>query len=316
MKKIGLLACGGSIACVSTPAGLDPRMTAGQILSHAIIPPRCRVEGVDLMRRTTLAPDDWVKLAKAIVVGKDWSGIVATVGTDTLAYAACAMSLMLVDIDRPIVLTGAMLPLGADGSSAARNVSDALTIARRSAAGVFVVFDGRVINAASASKVHASRSDDTFQSVNAPQAGTVSDGRARWATPPPHSPLRGHMMVDTRIGRRVMTVKVTPQLTAAEVEAWPDYAGYLIEGYGDGNVPTDLIPPLRRLAQDRVVVIASQCPFGEVFHRYEGGLALISAGALSAGSMTCEMALVRLMWALRTGSRDAALKAFAGTEAT
>ena len=76
------------------------------------------------------------------------------------------------------------------------------------------------------------------------------------------------------------------------------YRGIVIEGYGDGNVSSHLVPVLKRLARRKIVVLASQCTYGKTRHEYEGGALLMRSGALSAGDMTKETALVTLMWAL------------------
>ncbi|MDP3014023.1 MAG: asparaginase [Candidatus Subteraquimicrobiales bacterium] len=97
---------------------------------------------------------------------------------------------------------------------------------------------------------------------------------------------------------RVALVKLTPNIHPEFFDGFKKYRGILIEGYGDGNIPSNLVYVLKRLARKRIVILASQCAYGKVSHKYEGGASLIQAGAISAEDMTKEMTFVKLMWAL------------------
>lgn len=296
VRRVRLLTLGGTIACVPTPAGLAPLLRAADLLASIDVPPGVAVDAVDFLERTILFPDDWLRLARAVVAGHDEvDAFVVTLGTDTLAHAAAALTVLIADLGRPVVLTGAMRPPGAADSDARRNLRDALTVARSGAPGVFVVFAGRVIDGARASKTRADALA-AFESINAPRLGVVRGGHVRWnARPaPPNGPPELRDRLETRVG----LLRLAPQLTPDDLAPLARHAGVVVEGYGDGNVPANLVEPLARMARERVLVLASQCPYGAVAHCYEGGAALLAAGALSAGDRTTELALVRLMWAL------------------
>ncbi len=296
------LALGGTIACVKTRAGLVPRLGAADLLSSVRPPPRVVVQGLDVGRMTTLLPRDWVALARRIARAyASHDGFVVTLGTDTLAYVAAALTVMLENLGKPIVLTGAMRPMGDAQSDGRRNLTDALRVAAADGvAGVLVVFHGRILDGGRASKVRCD-GDDAFESIGAPLLGRVRGAGIEWQGKPRPPQPRAVLALRDALDPNVATCKLTPEVGAAWVRGFERCHGVVVEGYGDGNVPTELVPALARLAKRRLVVLASQCTYGAVAHRYEGGRALIRAGALSAGDATKEMAHVRLMWALGLG---------------
>ncbi|MBW2459205.1 MAG: asparaginase [Deltaproteobacteria bacterium] len=298
--RILVLALGGTIACRPTGAGLVPGLTAADLLAAIDVPPGLTVDGVDPMTRTILYPADWVALCELVAHHRSkYDGFVITLGTDTLAHAAAALSLMLHGLDRTVVLTGAMQAIGGkEGRPARRNLGDALRVAAAGHAGVFVVFQGKIIDGCCASK-QRSDSDDAFESINAAPWGKVSGGKLRWRRRPP-SPA-GRFRLRTAANLNVALLQLAPQTTPAAVEALGGYDGVVVAGYGDGNVSDNLVAALGALAARRLVVLTSQCPHGAVRHRYAGGAALIRAGALSAGTLSVEMATVKLMWALGQG---------------
>jgi L-asparaginase len=309
-KKILLLALGGTIACKKTPKGLAPKLKAADLLSAAALPRAASVEAVDFMTRTIVFTSDWIALSEEIVQRFDeYDGFVITLGTDTLAYVSSALSLMLRNLSKPVVLTGAMTPIGAKDGYAARNLSDAIRIAAAGVGGVFVAFHGKVLDGRRASKVRTEDAD-AFDSINAPPLATVRRGGGiLWRSKP--SKPKGKLSLQPYLDIHVASVKLSPQTTAEDLAGFSNFSGLLVEGYGDGNVPSCLVPTLKRMARKQLVVLASQCPYGRVSHRYEGGAALIRGGVLSAGDKTKEFATVKLMWALgKSGSRAMARRAF------
>ena len=304
-ERLLLIALGGTIACVPSPAGLVPRLPGAALVARVRLPRGLEIQAVDLLERTIVFPDDWVTIAAHIFerLG-DYAGFVVTLGTDTLAYLGAALAVLLPDLPKPVVLTGAMRPIGEPDSDARRNLRAAVTVAQSGAAGVFVAFDGLVIEALRASKVRCD-APRAFESINLPPIARVGSRGLAWARalPRPSGPPR----LDRRLDPDVGLVKLGPQTRPADLAALRRHRGLVVEGYGDGNVPGCLVPALGRLARSRVLVLRSQCTYGRLGHRYEGGAALLRAGALSAGELTTEAATVRLMAALaRTRSLAAA----------
>jgi L-asparaginase len=294
-----LLALGGTIACVQTVRGLVPGRSAADLL-RAIDAEDGSVHGRDLLQRTIVFPEDWPVLGRVVFEAfPHAAGVVITLGTDTLAHAGCALALMLQHPPIPVVLTGAMQPMGATGGDAEHNLRDALAVARARVAGVLVVLDATVHDARRVSKVRCDHRA-AFESINAEPLGHVEDGVVLWTARP--APPSGPPALRAAIDARVELVKLGPQTTAEGLEHLRHCTGVVVEGFGDGNLPGRLVEPLLQLMDTRLLVLASQCPYGAVAHRYEGGAALIAGGALSARDMTSEMALVTLMWALGTAA--------------
>jgi L-asparaginase len=308
-RRLLLVALGGTIACVPSPTGLVPRLPGAALVAHLGLPPGLELEAVDLLARTIVFPEDWRAIAAHIFARlDDFAGFVVTLGTDTLAYLAAALGVLLPNLPKPVVLTGAMRPIAQPGSDARRNLRAAVTVARSGAAGVFVAFDGLVIEGRRACKVRCDALR-AFESINLPPIGRVGPRGLTWARPLPRP--HGQPKLDRRLDPDVGLVKLGPQSGPADLKAPGRHRGLVVEGYGDGNVPGCLVPALSRLARDRVLVLRSQCTYGRLGHRYEGGAALLRAGALSAGELTTEATTVRLMAALgRTRSLAAARRWF------
>lgn len=296
-KKLLLLALGGTIACRKTKDGLVPKLKARDLLEAVQLPRNIEVEGVDFLKRTIVFPADWIAIAKKIYRDlSNYDGFVITLGTDTLSYVAAALTLILGNLSRPVALTGAMKPIGVPASDAPKNLRDAILVAsERSVGGVFVVFNGKIMDGGSVSKIR-SDSVDAFESINFTPLGTISGNKILWNRRPMLG--KGRPAIKPFFDSRVAVVKLTPNIHPEFFAAFKKYKGIVLEGYGDGNVSSNLVPVLKRLAKTKLIVLASQCTYGKASHKYEGGVALMRSGAISAGDMTKEAALVKLMWAL------------------
>lgn len=304
MKKILLISLGGTIACVRTKQGLKPKLKAEEILGSVRIPRGVIIDSVDLLRRTILFPQDWILLSQKIFSVYDkYDGFVVTLGTDTLAFLSSALSLMLQNLSKPVVLTGAMRTMRSRQSDGARNLGDAIRVAAQEGiGGVLVVFNGSIFDGGAVSKLR-SDTKNAFESINFPALGNVSLRRIQWRNKPVRRKVKLRLL--DRLDIRVVIVKLAPQLDAGFLKPFASYHGIVIEGYGDGNVPSCLVPVILGLAKKSIVLLASQCIYGRPQHQYEGGAALIKSGVLSGFGMTKEMACVKLMWALgQSKNRD------------
>ena len=138
MKKILLIATGGTIASRETEHGLRPVLTS-EDMRAAIDVTGSTIEVVDLLSldSTNIAPCHWQTIARKIAEFRtNYDGFIITHGTDTMAYTAAALYYMLENIDRPVVLTGSQRPLGTDGSDAEGNLRLAYEAACSAFAGV------------------------------------------------------------------------------------------------------------------------------------------------------------------------------------
>ena len=294
MKKILLLATGGTIASRETEHGLRPTLSAGDMRA-AIGAKGGVIEVMDLLSidSTNIAPTHWQTVARRVAdVRTDYDGFIITHGTDTMAYTAAALYYMLENIDRPVVLTGSQRPLGTDGSDAEQNLRLAYEAACSGFAGVCLAFGERLIHGNAAKKMY-SLADDAFRSI----------GRAEIdlsAPSAPSAPFRLHDALD----ERVAVIRLYPGMKPITIDAHiaSGYRGIILEGYGLGSVPGDdaeesFLPSLDR-ARTRActIVLTTQCIYdGADLSHYEVGIRAAQLGALAGGSLPIEALYARLM---------------------
>lgn len=180
MKNILMIGTGGTIASGQTAEGLAPELDPSRLLQDT---PRvaqlCRVDCLQLysLDSTNIRPCHWLGLARAIRERYDqYDGFVISHGTDTMAYTAAALSYLIQDCPKPIVLTGAQKPIWYDGTDSKRNLTDAFLYACRGCGGVQIVFNGKVILGTRARKTF-SKSFQAFSSVNYPELALIQDER-------------------------------------------------------------------------------------------------------------------------------------------
>ena len=180
-KKFMLLTTGGTIASVETENGRTPGIN-GETLIRQIdgLEQLCQVEirPVCSIDSTDLTPKHWKLLVETIRdFYEDYDGFVISHGTDTMAYTAAALSVMIQGLNKPVILTGSQLPMEAAGTDAKQNLYDAFLYGIRSEArGVSVVFNGKVIDGLCARK-WKTESFDAFVSINRPLLATIENGR-------------------------------------------------------------------------------------------------------------------------------------------
>ena len=294
MKKILLLATGGTIASRETEHGLRPTLSAGDMRA-AIGAKGGVIEVMDLLSidSTNIAPTHWQTVARRIAdVRTDYDGFIVTHGTDTMAYTAAALYYMLEHIDRPVILTGSQRPLGLAGSDAESNLRLAYEAACSSFAGVAVAFGGRLIHGNAAKKMY-SLADDAFRSIGRPEIDLAAPSA-------PTAPFRLRDALD----ERVTVIRLYPGMKPITIDAHiaSGYRGIILEGYGLGSVPGDdaeesFLPSLDR-AKTRActIVLTTQCIYdGADITHYEVGVRAAELGALSGGTLPIEALYARLM---------------------
>ncbi|MBR5882844.1 MAG: asparaginase [Mailhella sp.] len=307
MKRILMIVTGGTIACEPSSDGLVPRLSGKEMLNGIPgIASLCEIESLELMNldSSNLQPEDWQKMARAVADNYDaYDGFVITHGTDTMAYTSAALHLMLKNLGKPVVITGAQLPLSMPGSDGLFNLRDAFFTACEGEPGVFVVFHGSIIDGARAKKMYT-ENFAAYASVNAPVAQFTARGiEWRERRPVPSEPLELAAELETRVCILKLVPGTDPKLLDLVVAA--GYRGIIIEGFGAGGVPNDergsFLPAIRRaLDQGITIVCASQCIFDGVdLSRYPIGVLAARLGALSGGDKTVETLTVRLMQALK-----------------
>jgi L-asparaginase len=263
------------------------------------------------MDSSDMQPSDWVALAREVHAAlSEYDGVVIVHGTDTMAYTASALALLLGPLPKPVVLTGSQRPLAEARTDARENLIDAAIVATLDVPEVTVTFASHVLRGVRSTKRDA-WAYDAFASPNCEplvQMGMHAAIAPHVRKPAPLAPF------DDRIEPSVLAVRIFPgleeRLITGAVRA--GVKGLVLEAYGTGNVPQQmgrsLIPAIEHARSVSVpVVIVSQCLRGFVdLTRYAGGAAAEAASAISGGDMTPEAAVAKLMIGLgRFGSGDA-----------
>lgn len=313
MKKILFIATGGTIACTAEQGGLTPKISAGELLSAVpALNGMCEIEAIQpfSLDSTDMRPSNWVRLAQEIKEHySDFDGFVIAHGTDTLAYAAAALSCLIRNSPKPIVITGSQKPLAQNGSDAPRNLLDAFAVACSECSGVMAVFGGRIIRGSSAVKIHTT-DFDAFRSINAPQLGTIDGGAVNWLEP--HF-SEGAPVFFSRLDSAVALIKLTPAMPPELLDFAAEHCRVLVlEGFGMGGIPdyggAEYESRLGRLVMAGVQIIAATQVIcgGSNLSVYGVGARLKKFGVIEAGGMTTEFAVMKAMWALAysTGSED------------
>ena len=263
-----------------------------------------------------LQPFHWIAIAKEVHAAAEdpaIDGVVIVHGTDTMAYTASALGLLLGPIPKPVVLTGAQRPLTFARTDARENLIDAVLVATLPVPEVTVAFASRALRGVRATKRDA-WAFDAFDSPNCAPLVELGLGVDVAKHVRPKGPLAPF---DPRLDPRVLAVRVfpgiDPSLVRGAVRA--GVRGLVLEAYGTGNLPhlgSSLIPALEEArARGVPVLVVSQCLRGFVdMTAYAGGAQAKAAGAISGGDMTVEAAIAKLMIGLGRYDDPAALRAW------
>lgn len=308
MKRILLIATGGTIASRPTDGGLAPQLRAEDILSCVpALADLCRIDALQLLSidSTNMTPDNWLAIAGCV---KDnyfrYDGFVITHGTDTMAYTASALSYLIQNSAKPIVLTGSQKSIYDPETDARRNLFDAFLAAQDEALfGVMLVFDGRVICGTRARKTHT-KSMNAFSSIDYPDLALLREGRIlhyiRSQRP------AGLPAFYDRLNPRVFVLRLIPGMNPAVLRLLlDDYDALVIESFGVGGLPCyeqkDFLEAVNAWsAAGKPIVITTQVPHeGSDIAVYQvGARAANLPGVLQAHTMTVESVVTKLMWIL------------------
>jgi L-asparaginase len=253
----------------------------------------------------------WTDMAYIIFENYDsYDGFVVLHGTDTMAYSASMMSYMLQGLNKPVIFTGAQLPISAMRSDARENLMTALEIATAKINGKPIVpevciFFNHMLLRGNRSKKVQSVHFDAFESENYPslaEAGIVIDYNTSVIRP-----LESQKKLTNRnkLDNRVMILKLFPGITSQIMDACfdiPDLKGVVLETYGSGNSPSEpwFMNSLERAIKKGLIILnVSQCNGGRVIQgRYETSKELLSVGVISGADITTEAAVTKLMFLL------------------
>lgn len=318
MTKILIIYTGGTIGMVNdaktgTLIPFDFEQIQENVPELARLDYQLSVHSFDpILDSSNMNPAIWKELAELIKEKYDeFDGFVILHGSDTMSFTAAALSFMLQNLAKPVVLTGSQLPIGEIRTDAKENLITALEIAATKKEGkamvpeVCVYFDYQLFRGNRSIK-NNSEKFEAFSSPNYPilaEAGVNLDFFPNYILPSPTRPFQIHTQFNANIG----VLKIYPGITENAVKAITESAvsAIVLEAFGSGNTTTAewFINCLQTaITQGKIIVDISQCKGGSVqLGMYETSRKLQQMGVLSGYDMTFEATVTKLMYLMGLG---------------
>lgn len=309
--KLLFISTGGTIASRETGEGFTPVENGESLIARLPEFSGIEVDVVDLYSKdsTNLSPSDWSAIVACIRSHPSYDCYVMTHGTDTMAYTSSLLSFVLRDLGKPVVMTGAMLPMSEPGTDAKKNLTDAFrfaeTLAERKRSGVSVAFSGKLMHGPRVKKITGKKAE-AFKSVYYDDIGASKEGAVSLIKEP---------FIDTvtlcgesgqgglRFSDEIVPVKLFPGFRRYYFDKILDMRpkAIVIESFGLGGLPymgEDLLSGVGRAVSLGILpVITTQCPEGGVdLDVYEVGRKALKMGAVGASDMSFEATITKLMW--------------------
>lgn len=256
---------------------------------------------------SNMNPVFWVEIARVIRDNYEtYDGFVVLHGSDTMAYTASALSFILENLNKPVILTGSQLPLGMIRTDGRENFITSIEIAAASqdetpvVPEVAIYFENRLMRGNRTIKYNAEHFE-AFRSPNYPSladVGVYIKYHYSYIMRPNFKKLKLHDSLDTNIAILKLFPGISPQLVNSILNL-ESLKGVVMETYGTGNAPTErwLLTALKNAIGRGIVVLnVTQCQGGSVeMEKYQTGIALRDIGVLSGRDITTEAALTKMM---------------------
>lgn len=328
MKNILFIATGGTIASSISEQGLMPAFDAEQLLAFLPeIENLCHVTGISIMNidSSNMLPRFMTQIAQAIFNDYDhYDGFVVTHGTDTMAYTASALTYMLQNLNKPVIVMGSQMTIDYEFTDAKQNISDAIRFALEDIGGVFVAFDGKIMLGTRTIKLKT-KSTDAFASINFPTIATLKFGKITYNQELKYEAYKNVIVQKEGLGlafhpnlnEEIFVIKMFPGIKTEFFDYLKGhYKGVIIESFGIGGIPNhpehNIVHKIKELIDAGVVVvITTQClEEGIDLDIYQVGKELAQERVIYGGDMNTEAITMKLMWAIGNLGSVEEIKAF------
>lgn len=309
--RILIIYTGGTIGMRRSEQGYIPAAGFQQLMEAQLgtellnrLPAYEMLEFEDLIDSANLTPAHWSAIAQPII--DQWShydGFVILHGTDTMAYTASALSFMLQQVNKPVIVTGSQIPLLELRNDAQNNLMTAMMLAGEyPIPEVCVFFNGKLMRGNRSVKLKSSGLD-AFHSPNYPLLARADIHIDLYKPRLLDKPQQGPNFINPQFdARNVSIVPVYPGINGDLIDALiqePNRKALILHSYGVGNIPDadrTLVAALKRAADKGITLVnVTQCEYGHVHQEaYAAGSEMSELGVISGMDMTLEAAFAKL----------------------